>query len=406
MEKSRVFVFLLDSLGIGASKDAGADRGADTLGAIARACEQGKADQDGLRQGPLVIPHLMRWGLGAAYHQSTGSHLPVSQPGQIEGVYGYAVEQSVGKDTPSGHWELMGVPILDPWTIFEDRPSCLPEGFIASLIEEAKLPGVLGNCRASGTTIIAELGEEHISTGKPIVYTSGDSVVQIAAHEDSFGLEALYHLCEVARRLIDPYNVGRVIARPFVGEASEQFVRTGNRRDWATPPPAPTLFDHLVESGRQVIAIGKTADIFAHRGVSESIKAEGIEGLFAATVEAAERAQPGSLTFTNFVDFDSHFGHRRNVPGYADALERFDHLIPEFESIMRPNDIAVMTADHGCDPTWPGSDHTREHIPVVLWGPKLGTMSVGERSTFADVGQTLASYLRVKPLAVGESLLG
>ena len=202
------------------------------------------------------------------------------------------------------------------------------------------------------------------------------------------------------RRLIDPYNVGRVIARPFVGHGSDAFIRTGNRRDWATPPPTPTLFDHLVDEGRQVIAIGKTGDIFAHRGVSESVKADGIEGLFSATIEAAERAQPGSLTFTNFVDFDSHFGHRRNVPGYADALERFDQLIPQFEAIMKPCDIAVITADHGCDPTWPGSDHTHEHIPVVLWGPQLSSRSVGA-FYFADVGQTLASYLQVKPLAVG-----
>ena len=190
---------MLDSLGIGASKDAGDDRGADTLGAIARACAGGHTNQDGLRQGPLVIPHLMRWGLGEAYQASTGKCLPVSHSNPPEGVYGYAVERSVGKDTPSGHWELMGVPILDPWTIFDDKPSCLPEDFVAKLIKEANLPGILGNCRASGTTIIADYGEEHRATGKPIVYTSGDSVVQIAAHEDSFGLEKLYHVCEIAK---------------------------------------------------------------------------------------------------------------------------------------------------------------------------------------------------------------
>lgn len=404
MKQPRVFIFLLDSLGIGASMDAGDDRGADTLGAIARACKSSKADHDNLRKGPLCIPNLMRWGLGASYQLSTGSLLACSPPKDVEGAYGYAIEQSVGKDTPSGHWELMGVPVLEPWTIFEDKPECLPKAFVSALIEEAGLPGILANCRASGTQVIADLGQTHISTGKPIVYTSGDSVVQIAAHEQHFGLERLYTVCEIARKLIDPYNVGRVIARPFIGSDSETFTRTGNRRDWATPPPAPTLLDHLTEAGRQVIAIGKTGDIFAHRGVTESVKAEGIEGLFSATMDAASRAKPGSLTFTNFVDFDSHFGHRRNVPGYADALERFDRLLPKFEAIMQPGDLAVITADHGCDPTWPGSDHTREHIPVVFWGPELSSRDLGARQTFADVGQTLASYLEVKALVSGTNM--
>ena len=400
----RVFVLLLDSLGIGASHDAGPDAGADTLGSIARACEAGSADQKGLREGGLCIPNLLRWGLGGAYQASTGKTLPSDRGETPEGAYGYAIEQSVGKDTPSGHWELMGVPIFDPWTIFEDKPQCLPEVFVADLIAQCHLPGILANCRASGTQVIADLGIEHIQSGKPIVYTSGDSVVQIAAHEEHFGLDRLYEICEVARQLIDPYNVGRVIARPFVGEDADNFTRTGNRRDWATPPPAPTLFDKLQDIQGEVIAIGKTSDIFAHQGVSESVKAVGIEGLMDATLDAAKRAKHPSIIFTNFVDFDSHFGHRRDVPGYADALERFDQLLPKLESVLAPEDMVVITADHGCDPTWPGSDHTREHIPVVCFGQNIASGNFGARQSFADVGQTMAHFLGAESLSYGEAI--
>ncbi len=398
----RVFVLLLDSLGIGAAKDAGADADANTLGHIAQWCAEGRADLAGLRSGPLVIPNLMRLGLGAAHQLSTGGALAgVAEPEVVTSAYGYAIEQSVGKDTPSGHWEMMGVPVMEVWTTFPEGDKCFPQALIDDLISQADLPGVLGEVRASGTQVIADLGELHIETGKPIVYTSADSVFQIAAHEEHFGLERLYDMCEIARRLVDAYQVGRVIARPFVGDSAHHFTRTGNRQDWATPPPGPTLFDHLQAEGQEVIAIGKTGDIFAHRGVTESIKANGIEDLFQATLAAVERAPGGSLTFTNFVDFDSLFGHRRDVVGYADALERFDRLLTDFEAQLRPDDVVVMTADHGCDPTWPGSDHTREHIPAIFFGPQIRAGSIGGRETFADIGQTLAYYLGVKPLAYG-----
>ncbi len=210
---------------------------------------------------------------------------------------------------------------------------------------------MLGNCHASGTEIVARLGVEHLATGKPIVYTSADSVFQIAAHEDAFGLQRLYDVCVIARELVDSYNVGRVIARPFVGRAGD-FVRTANRKDYAVPPPAPTLMDRLKEAGRQVIAIGKIGDIFAHRGTTQEIKAAGDMALFDATLDAADNAPSGSLVFANFVDFDTLYGHRRDVPGYAAALEGFDARLPELAARMRPLDVAILTADHGCDPTF------------------------------------------------------
>lgn len=402
MKAGRAFVLLLDSLGVGSSADAGPDAGADTLGNIALRCASGEADQNGGRSGSLKIPNMMSLGLGEAYRASTGKPLAgVKQPETIVGAYGFAIEQSVGKDTPSGHWELMGVPVMEAWGTFSGEP-CFPAALIDDLIEQAELPGVLGECAASGTKIIADLGEEHIRTGKPIVYTSADSVFQIAAHEEHFGLEKLYHVCDIARKLVDKHRVGRVIARPFVGQSAVDFVRTSNRRDWTTPPHDDTLFDLLDCAGQAVLAVGKTADIFAHQGVTESIKASGIDGLCDASMALLERAPAGSLSFVNFVDFDSHYGHRRDVIGYATALELFDQRLGLFLSAMQPNDLGVITADHGCDPTWPGSDHTREHIPVVLFGPTVQPGPIGGRETFADVGQTLAKFLGVGPLKYGK----
>src|SRR5690606_6376260 len=256
----------------------------------------------------------------------------------------------------------------------------------------ADLPGVLGNCHASGTTIIKELGEEHVRTGKPIVYTSADSVFQIACHEKAFGLERLYSLSRIARELVDEYNIGRVIARPFIGDDSSSFVRTGNRRDLTVPPPAPTVLDKLVESGGEVFSIGKIADIFAHRGITRKIKATGNAALFDATLEALAEAPDRSIVFTNFVDFDMLYGHRRDIEGYATALEYFDGRLPELLDAMQDGDLLVICADHGCDPAWPGSDHTREHIPVLALGAAVTAGSIGKRDTFADIGQSLASF--------------
>ncbi|MBA2657682.1 MAG: phosphopentomutase [Tatlockia sp.] len=403
----RVCILLMDSLGIGASLDAAryGDEGANTFGHIYEGCNEGRADKEGLRQGLLSLPNLAKLGLFHATVASSGIRsIDLSQFSEPLGYYGYAVEQSLGKDTPSGHWELAGVPVTYEWGYFPAQSFCFPKKLINELISRGKLPGILGEKHASGTVIIDELGETHIKTGKPIVYTSADSVFQIAAHEEFFGLERLYDLCEIARELVDEYQIGRVIARPFIGEPGS-FVRTGNRRDYATLPPAPTLLDFLNQDGREVIAIGKTADIFAHQGPTQEIKANGNNALFDATVEAMTTAPAGSLVFTNFVDFDSSYGHRRDLIGYAHALEQFDNRLPELINSLQDNDLIVITADHGCDPTFPGSDHTREHIPVLVYGPKTKSQFIGRRDSFADVGQSLAEYMGLKPLDYGISFL-
>lgn len=403
----RAFVLLLDSFGIGASLDATefGDQGANTLGHIAQFCAEGKADKIGLRQGPLALPHLNALGLGLAATASAGIKLPGFEPPVApKGAYGYAVEKSRGKDTPSGHWEIAGLPVEFEWGYFPETKPCFPEALIHALIKEGNLTGVLGNQHASGTVIIDELGEEHMKTGKPIVYTSADSVFQIAAHEDSFGLERLYDLCYLARRLVDDYRIGRVIARPFVGSPGH-FRRTGNRKDLATPPHGDTLLDKLIFAGREVIAIGKVGDIFAHKGISQLVKADGNDALFEASLRACENAPEGSLVFTNFVDFDSSYGHRRDVIGYAHALEQFDAALPQFIEKMQADDLCIITADHGCDPTWKGSDHTREHIPVLAFGPNVRPQFIGRRDSFADIGQTLAHHLGIHALDYGVRFL-
>jgi phosphopentomutase len=403
----RVCILLMDSLGIGESLDAHryGDQGANTFAHIHMACEEGNADTPGLRSGPLQIPNLTKVGLYHATVASSGLKIvDLSTLSSPIGYFGYAVEQSLGKDTPSGHWELAGVPVMFEWGYFPETTPCFPSKLTDELIRRANLPGVLGNKHASGTVIIEELGEEHIRTGKPIVYTSADSVFQIAAHEETFGLERLYEVCEIARELVDDYQIGRVIARPFKGNLG-QFKRTGNRRDYATLPPAPTLLDFLKDAGREVVAIGKVADIYAHQGPTQTIKADGNMALFDATLEAMQSAPDGSLVFTNFVDFDSSYGHRRDIAGYAHALEEFDARLPELEKILKPQDIVVIAADHGCDPTFPGSDHTREHIPVLIFGQGVKSRFIGRRDTFADIGQSLAEYLQISPLLQGISFL-
>lgn len=403
----RVCILLMDSLGIGASLDAPryGDEGANTLVHIYEQCENGQGDKEGVRSGPLMIPNLSQLGLLHAALASSGlAFVDLATLSQPIGYYGYAVEQSLGKDTPSGHWELAGVPVTFDWGYFPDTPNCFPSKLINSFIQQAALPGVLGEKHASGTTIIEELGEEHMRTGKPIVYTSADSVFQIAAHEEVFGLQKLYDICEIARTLVDEYQIGRVIARPFVGKPGS-FKRTGNRKDYATLPPADTLLDYLKAAGREVIAIGKIADIYAHQGITQEIKADGNMALFDATLKAIKTAPEGSLVFTNFVDFDSSYGHRRDVVGYARALEEFDVRLPELNALLQPDDLVVIAADHGCDPTFPGSDHTREHIPVLVYGPKLGCRFIGRRDTFADIGQSLAEHLQLAPLLHGVSFL-
>ncbi len=398
---ARAIILVLDSFGIGATADADkfGDAGSDTLGNIARV----RADSD---EGPLRLPNLARLGLFHAGKESTGEFpAGVDTNTQIIGAYGHAAELSSGKDTPSGHWEIAGVPVLFDWGYFTEKTNTFPPELLDKLIAKAELPGVLGNCHSSGTTIIAELGDEHVRTGKPIVYTSADSVFQVACHEETFGLQRLYDLCDIARELVDDYNIGRVIARPFVGDGPDSYVRTGNRRDLTTPPHSPTVLDKLVESGGEVYSVGKIADIYAHRGITRKIKATGNAALFDATLEAMEEAGDRSIIFTNFVDFDMLYGHRRNVDGYAAALEYFDGRLPELMAQMRDDDLLVLCADHGCDPTWHGSDHTREHIPVLAWGAGVKPGSLGLRETFADIGQSVAAHLGLSRMDYGSSFL-
>ncbi|MFN3235069.1 MAG: phosphopentomutase [Gammaproteobacteria bacterium] len=394
----RAIIIVLDSFGIGFSDDADeSDRGANTLAHIAKwRAENNQA---------LAIPNLCALGLNEALKLSSGEHgqgLPLDVA--INSAYGYAVETSAGKDTPSGHWEMAGVPVHEDWGYFVGDKNCFPQALIESFIKQAKLPGVLGCCHASGTTIIEQLGEEHIKTGKPIVYTSADSVFQIAAHEEAFGLERLYEISHMARKLVDEYRIGRVIARPFVGEPGS-FTRTANRIDIATPPPAETLLDKCIQGNCEVVAIGKIADIFAHRGISKTIKVQNNDDTFNKTLDAMKNHPEKTLIFSNFNDFDTQYGHRRNIEGYANALEEFDKRLPELQSQLQPGDLVIISADHGCDPTWPGTDHTREHIPVLAFGPDISSKNIGRRETFADIGQTVSKHLGLSELKAGKAFL-
>ncbi len=403
---TRAFILVLDSVGIGSAPDAAAygDEGADTLGHIAECCARGAADRAGLRGGPLRLPNLAALGIGGACRLATGRVPPGLQPpSALRGRYGSARETSKGKDTPSGHWEIAGVPVGFDWGYFPQTVPCFPAGLVRDLCERAALPGILGNRHASGTGIIAELGEEHIRTGKPICYTSADSVFQIAAHQQAFGLERLYDVCLAARDLVDPLGIGRVIARPFVGTSAHDFRRTGDRRDYAVKPPQPTLLDIATAAGRQVISVGKIADIFAHSGTGLVLKADGNAALFDRTLEAAERLPDGGLVLSNFIDFDSVYGHRRDPAGYAAALEAFDARLPELDAVLGQSDLVVITADHGCDPTWPGTDHTREQVPILSYGRAAPTGSIGRRRTFADIAATVAVHLGLPPTFAGSA---
>jgi len=423
---ARAFILVLDSLGIGSAPDAGkyGDEGANTLLHIAESCAAGRAD-NARRRGALLIPNLCRLGLDKALALACGRGLPgapergaaaaahkAGHEPVLSGAYAVGQEISAGKDTPSGHWEMMGLPLLQAWGSFPPpRPgdpafaegSVFPRALLEKIYQQAGLAGSLGNCIASGTEIIARLGAEHCAGGRPIFYTSADSVFQVAAHEEVFGLARLYDLCALIRREVDSYNIGRVIARPFTGNAGQGFKRSPNRRDWTTPPAEPTLFDYVQKSGGTTIAIGKIADIFAHQGIDTAIKAYGTSELFAATLRQAREAPDNSLTMTNFVDFDQNFGHRRDIAGYAAELELFDRLLPQIFPLLKPEDLLVITADHGCDPSWSGSDHTREYVPQLFYGAFVRPVACGRRQGFADMGQTVASWLKVGPLRHGRS---
>ncbi|MGU3465398.1 phosphopentomutase [Methylobacterium sp. C33D] len=393
---ARALIIVLDSVGVGGAPDADryGDAGSDTLGHIAERCAAGSGDRAGLRAGPLRLPHLAELGLGLAAAGASGRIPPNLAPaGPPRGAYGHAVERAAGKDTPSGHWEIAGLPLTEPWGHFPETRPAFPPELVRALVAEGGLPGILGDCHAPGVAIIDALGAEHLRTGRPICYTSADSVFQIAAHEEAFGLERLYDLCRAARRLCDPYRVCRVIARPFVGTPETGFRRTGNRKDLAVAPPGRTLLDRAEAAGRAVVSVGKIGDIFAHRATGREIRPGPNAACVTAGLDALATLPEGGLIFVNLVDFDTEHGHRRDVPGYAAELEAFDARLPEIRAALAPGDLAVITADHGNDPTWTGTDHTREQVPVLAFGPGVAGRPIGRRETFADIGATVAAHL-------------
>ena len=400
---ARTIILLMDSFGIGSAHDAAdfGDKGSDTLGHIAEWFVENRKDKDG-QVMPLQLPNLAARGLEKAAELSRGSVLaaPLGAEHTI-GACTYAEEVSRGKDTLSGHLEIAGVPVDFDWGYFPNKPKCFPQELVDALIEKGKLPGVLGESHASGTEIIKELGEEHVRTGKPIIYTSADSVLQIAAHEEAFGLERLYELCKLAYDLVQPYKIARVIARPFVGTCAEDFTRTTNRHDYAVPAPQDTLLDKIIAGGGNVYAVGKIADIFAHRGITKHYPAGGLDKLVDATKQAIADAPDKTLVFTNFVDFDSSYGHRRDPNGYGDALEYFDGRLPEILSLLKEDDLVLITADHGNDPTWTGTDHTRERTPILFFGAGVKKTVLEPLHTFADLGQTIAAYMGVEAVPTG-----
>jgi phosphopentomutase len=383
----RAIVIVLDSLGIGELPDAAAygDEGSDTLGHIAA-------------RVPLKLPALRRLGLGRLANLDPQGAAPVPAPA---GAFGRMVQRAPGKDSVTGHWELMGLVLDRPFPVF-------PRGFSRDLLAEFERRigrRTLGNTVASGTVIIEELGAEHLRTGSPIVYTSADSVFQIAAHEDAIPIDELYRQCQVAYELfVEGLGVGRVIARPFVGRPGS-FRRTANRRDFAIRPARPTVLDRLAGAGRPVLGIGKIEDLFAGQGVTRAVHtASDEEGM--DRVEEAVRGAGGGLVFANLVDFDAQYGHRNNVEGYAANLERFDARLASLLPLLQPGDLLVLTADHGNDPTTPSTDHSREYVPVLAMGAGVRPgVDLGTRATFADLGATVAEALAVEGTGQGTSFL-
>ena len=398
---ARAFLIVLDSVGIGGAPDAAEfdDAGANTLGHIAQACAAGQAESG--RSGPLSLPVLDGLGLGAALRLASG--ITVAGLGaDPQGRWGAATEISAGKDTPSGHWELTGCPVPWRWTCFPRVEPAFPEDLVAEVCAAAGTGGILGNCHAAGIEIMQRLGAEHLRTGWPICYTSADSVFQIAAHDQAFGRDRLYALCTRLAPRLHAMRVGRVIARPFAGSPVEGFRRTPGRRDYAIPPPGPTLLDVAQGAGRPVHAIGKIADIFSGRGIDQIHKGDCDAELFDRLDDLVDAAGTGSLTVANFVEFDSLYGHTRDVAGYARALEWFDARAGAFLARLKEGDLAVFTADHGNDPTWRGTDHTRERVPVLMAGLGRGALGL---CGFADVGASVAEHLGLPLVGPGRSLL-
>lgn len=377
----RVFLLVLDSLGIGEMPDAKefGDEGAHTLAHTAASV------------GGLKAPHLARMGLGNI--SSVPGLTPAARP---TAAYGKCAELAKGKDTTTGHWEMAGISVKKPFPTYYEG---YPQDFMDRFVKEAQVPGYLANEAASGTEIIQRLGTEHIKTGKPIVYTSADSVFQIAAHEEHFGLERLLEICKVARRLCDELGVARVIARPFTGTEGN-YTRTKNRKDFSVALPEETAMQRLQRmEGIETVSIGKVASIYSEEGFSSKVKAADNRAIFQATVSEAARPNFRGLVFANLVDFDMLYGHRRNPEGYAREIEWFDGALPSLLEKLGPKDLLLMTADHGNDPTFRGSDHTREYIPVIAWSRETenaGGQNLGTRKTFADIGQTILDALGCK----------
>jgi phosphopentomutase len=403
----RAILIVLDSFGVGGAPDAAAygDDGSNTFGHIAAACAEGRGDRAGLRAGALRLPNLDAVGLGAAGLAATGNLAPGFSAAPKRGVGAAAIETSKGKDTPSGHWEIAGTPVPFAWGYFPDTVPSFPAELTAAIIREGGLPGILGDRHASGTQIIEELGEESVRSGRPILYTSVDSVLQVAAHEQAFGLDRLYDLCRTCRRLVDPLMIGRVIARPFLGSTRADFLRTPNRKDFAIPPPDRNILDLCAKAGREIVTVGKIGDIFAHRNTGRERKGKSNDEHVTLAIDSLQALPDGGFIFVNLVDFDTEYGHRRDVPGYAACLEAFDRRLPEIEAALKPNDLLVVTADHGNDPTWRGTDHTRECVPVLLTGPRVATGDGGLRESFADIGATLAKHLALPPTPRGRAIL-
>ncbi|MDR5651135.1 phosphopentomutase [Ruixingdingia sedimenti] len=397
---ARAFLIVMDSVGCGGAPDAAdfGDAGANTLGHIAQVCAAGGAEEG--RSGPLRLPVLDGLGLGAAIRLASGLAAP-GLGATPQGRWGAATEVSRGKDTPSGHWELAGVPVPWDWTLFPDTRPAFPPGLSAAIAAAAGTAGILGDCHASGTRIIEDLGAAHLRSGWPICYTSADSVVQIAAHEGAFGLDRLIALCETLAPRLHAMRVGRVIARPFTGTPGA-FRRTANRRDFAMAVPGETLLDVAAGAGRMVHAVGKIGDIFSGRGVGRLWKGADDAALFEHLLALGETAEDGSLTFANFVEFDTLYGHRRDVAGYARALEWFDARAGVLLARLKPGDLAIFTADHGNDPTWKGTEHTRERVPVLCAGTGTGEIGL---CAFADVGASVAAHLGLLIPGPGRSFL-
>lgn len=397
---ARAFLVVMDSVGCGGAPDAAdfGDEGANTLAHIAQACAAGRADIG--RAGPLRLPVLDRLGLGAAIRLASSAPTP-GLAAEPAGLWGAATEVSRGKDTPSGHWELAGQPVPWDWHHFPRKVPAFPPELVERVCALAGTDGILGNCHASGVPIITEHCQAHLRTGWPICYTSADSVFQIAAHEEAFGLDRLLRLCEELAPTLHAMRVGRVIARPFTGNCAD-FSRTANRRDYAMAPPGPTILDVVARAGRATHAVGKIGDIFSNQGVGKLHKGKNDAALFEHLLRLISEAEAGSFTFANFVEFDSLYGHPRDVAGYARALEWFDTRVGHLLGLLRPGDLAIFTADHGNDPTWRGTDHTRERVPVLCAGAGSGEIGL---CAFVDVAATVAEHLGVPNPGPGRSLI-